>query len=120
MSKKRAIVTYEKLSEEMRDRLEEAFPEGFGGAMTQVSTPTGELMDAVLWETDEMIYLVKLNKVKQKNVVLPVDDEEEEEEDFDDIPEDDVKEEEDSSDDDDDDEEDEYDVAEEESEESED
>jgi hypothetical protein len=117
MSKKRAIVTYEKLSEEMRDRLEEAFPEGFGGAMTQVSTPTGELMDAVLWETDEMIYLVKLNKVKQKNVVLPVDDEEEEEEDFDDIPEDDVKEEDDSADDD---EDDEYDVADEESEEEED
>ncbi len=116
MSKKRAIVTYEKLSEEMRDRLEEAFPEGFGGAMTQVSTPTGELMDAVLWETDEMIYLVKLNKVKQKNVVLPVDDEEEEEV-FDDIPEDDVKDEEDSVDDDD--EEDEYDVADEESEEEE-
>lgn len=114
MSKKRAIVTYEKLSEEMRDRLEEAFPEGFGGAMTQVSTPTGELMDAVLWETDEMIYLVKLNKVKQKNVVLPVDDEEEEEEDFDDIPEDDVKGEDDSTDED---EDDEYDVADEESEE---
>ena len=117
MSKKRAIVTYEKLSEEMRDRLEEAFPEGFGGAMTQVSTPTGELMDAVLWETDEMIYLVKLNKVKQKNVVIP-EDEEEDEEDVDDIPEDDVKDEDDSSDDDDDD--DDYDVADEESEEDED
>jgi len=117
MSKKRAIVTYEKLSEEMRDRLEEAFPEGFGGAMTQVSTPTGELMDAILWETDEMIYLVKLNKVKQKNVVIPEDDEEDEE-DFDDIPEDDVKDEDDSSDDDDDD--DDYDVADEESEEDED
>jgi len=114
MSKKRAIVTYEKLSEEMRDRLEEAFPEGFGGAMTQVSTPSGELMDAVLWETDEMIYLVKLNKVKQKNVVIPEDDEEEEE-DFDDIPEDDVKGEDDSADDD----EDKYDVADEESEEEE-
>ena len=113
MSKKRAIVTYEKLSEEMRDRLEEAFPEGFGGAMTQITTPTGELMDAVIWETDEMIYLVKLNKVKQKNVAIPEDDEEEE--DFDDIPEDDVKgEEEDVADDD---EEDEYDTAEEDSEE---
>ena len=119
MSKKRAIVTYEKLSEEMRDRLEEAFPEGFGGAMTQVSTPTGELMDAVLWETDEMIYLVKLNKVKQKNVVLPVD-EEEEEEDFDDIPEDDVKGEDDTADDEENDDDDEYDVADEESEEDED
>lgn len=118
MSKKRAIVTYEKLSEEMRDRLEEAFPEGFGGAMTQISTPTGELMDAVIWETDEMIYLVKLNKVKQKNnVVIPDDDEEEE--DFDDIPEDDVKgEEEDVADEEE--EDDDFDVADEDSEEDED
>jgi hypothetical protein len=116
MSKKRAIVTYEKLSEEMRDRLEEAFPEGFGGAMTQISTPTGELMDAVLWETDEMIYLVKLNKVKQKNVVIPEDDEEEE--DFDDIPEDDVKGEEDDVADEE--EEEDFDVADEDSEEDED
>jgi DNA-directed RNA polymerase subunit delta len=117
MSKKRAIVTYEKLSEEMRDRLEEAFPEGFGGAMTQISTPTGELMDAVIWETDEIIYLVKLNKVKQKNVVIPEDDEEEE--DFDDIPEDDVKGEDDDVADDEEEEED-FDVADEESEEDED
>ena len=118
MSKKRAIVTYEKLSEEMRDRLEEAFPEGFGGAMTQISTPTGELMDAVIWETDEMIYLVKLNKVKQKNnVVIPDDDEEEE--DFDDIPEDDVKgEEEDVADEEE--EDDDFDVADEDSEDDED
>jgi hypothetical protein len=114
MSKKRAIVTYEKLSEEMRDRLEEAFPEGFGGAMTQISTPTGEMMDAVIWETDEMIYLVKLNKLKQKNTVIPTDDEDEEEEDFDDIPEDDVKGDDDDASDDDDD--DDYDVADEDSE----
>ena len=116
MSKKRAIVTYEKLSEEMRDRLEEAFPEGFGGAMTQITTPTGELMDAVIWETDEMIYLVKLNKVKQKAVAIP--DEDEEEDDFDDIPEDDVKgDDEDVADDD---EDEDYDVADEEPEEEED
>jgi hypothetical protein len=116
MSKKRAIVTYEKLSEEMRDRLEEAFPEGFGGAMTQISTPTGEMMDAVIWETDEMIYLVKLNKLKIKNVAIP-DEDEDEEEDFDDIPEDDVKgDDDDAADDDDDD----YDVADEEPEEDED
>jgi hypothetical protein len=116
MSKKRAIVTYEKLSEEMRDRLEEAFPEGFGGAMTQITTPTGELMDAVIWETDEMIYLVKLNKVKQKTVAIP--DEDEEEDDFDDIPEDDVKgDDEDVADDD---EDEDYDVADEEPEEEED
>jgi hypothetical protein len=85
MSKKRAIVTYDKLSEEMKDRLEEAFPDGFGGSMTQIKTPTGETLDALLWETEEIIYLVKLNKITKKPVVIP------EEEEFDDIPEEDVK-----------------------------
>lgn len=85
MSKKRAIVTYEKLSEDMKDRLEEAFPEGFGGSMTQIKTPTGETLDALLWETEEIIYLVKLNKITKKPVVIP------DEEEFDDLPEEDVK-----------------------------
>ena len=92
MSKKRAIVTYDKLSLEMRDRLEDAFPEGFGSGMTQIKTPTGETMDALLWETEEIIYLIKLNKVNKKPVVIP--DPDEEEEDFDDIPDEDVKDEE--------------------------
>ena len=81
MSKKRAIVTYEKLSLEMRDKLEDAFPEGFGGNMTQITTPTGEILDALLWETEEIIYLVKLNKVNKKRVVIPDEEEEDEEED---------------------------------------
>jgi len=93
MSKKRAIVTYDKLSLEMRDRLEDAFPEGFGSGMTQIKTPTGETMDALLWETEEIIYLIKLNKVNKKPVVIP-DPDEEDEEDFDDIPDEDVKDEE--------------------------
>jgi hypothetical protein len=78
MSKKRAIVSYDKLSEDMKDRLEDAFPEGFGGGMTQIKTPTGETLDALLWETEDIIYLIKLNKVNKKPVVIPDDDEEEE------------------------------------------
>lgn len=91
MSKKRAIVSYDKLSEDMKDRLEDAFPDGFGGGMTQIKTPTGETLDALLWETDEIIYLIKLNKVNKKPVVIPQEDDEEEEDDIDDIEEEEVK-----------------------------
>jgi hypothetical protein len=87
MSKKRAIVSYDKLSEDMKDKLEDAFPEGFGGGMTQIKTPTGETLDALLWETEDIIYLIKLNKVNKKPVVIP-DDDEEEEEDIEDLEED--------------------------------
>ena len=91
MSKKRAIVSYDKLSEDMKDRLEDAFPDGFGGGMTQIKTPTGETLDALLWETEEIIYLIKLNKVNKKPVVIPQEDDEEEEDDIDDIDEEEVK-----------------------------
>lgn len=74
MVKKRAIVSYEKLTLDQKKKFEEAFPEGFGNAMTKVNTPTGEVLDAVLWETEEMIYLVKLVKVASKSVSIDDED----------------------------------------------
>lgn len=116
MTKKRAIVSYDKLTIDQKKQLLVAFPDGFSEGMTQIKTPTGETMDALLWETEEIIYLVKLNKPVGKPVKAPIDDDEDDEEDFeDDIP-DDVKEEEDVDDDVDDD----YDVADEDDEDEED
>lgn len=112
MSKKRAIISYDKMDIEQKKQLLVAFPDGFSEGMTQIKTPTGETLDALLWETDEVIYLVKIPKPSLK--AKPVD---EDEDDFDeDLPKfDDVKGEEDefSSDDDADDD---YDVADEEDE----
>lgn len=116
MTKKRAIVSYEKLTIDQKKQLLVAFPDGFAEGMTQIKTPTGETLDALLWETEEIIYLVKIKKQLGKPVKAPIDDDEEvEEEDFeDDIP-DDVKEDETE----DEDVEDNYDVAEETEEEEE-
>ena len=116
MTKKRAIVSYDKLTIDQKKQLLVAFPDGFSEGMTQIKTPTGETLDALLWETEEIIYLVKLNKPVGKPVKAPIDDDDEDEEDFeDDIP-DDVKEDETE----DDDVEDDYDVADETEEEVED
>ncbi len=115
MTKKRAIVSYDKLTIDQKKQLLVAFPDGFSEGMTQIKTPTGETLDALLWETEEIIYLVKLNKPVGKPVKAPIDDDDDDEEDFeDDIP-DDVKEEETEDDDVDDD----YDVADETEEEGE-
>lgn len=115
MTKKRAIVSYDKLTIDQKKQLLVAFPDGFSEGMTQIKTPTGETLDALLWETDEIIYLVKLNKPVGKPVKAPIDDDEDDEEDFeDDIP-DDIKEDETEDDDVDDD----YDVADETEEEGE-
>lgn len=80
MTKKRSIVSYDKLSSEQKTALNEAFPDGYSEGMTQIKTPTGETLDALLWDTEEIIYLVKLNKPVTK--VAYDEDDEEEEDDF--------------------------------------
>lgn len=78
MPKKRAIVSYDKLSTEQLKKMEEAFPDGYAGALTQIKTATGEAQDAIMWETDDIIYLVKLQRPQLQ--ALSLDDEEDDEE----------------------------------------
>lgn len=80
MTKKRAIVNYDKLSIEQKKQLLLAFPDGFSSGMTQIKTPTGETLDALFWETDEIIYLVKIPKMSFKTKSVDDDDDD----DFDD------------------------------------
>ena len=82
MSKRRAIISYDKLTIEQKKQILRDFPDGYINHLTSIKTPTGETLDALIWETEEVIYLVKINKVAPKPAA--VDDEEEEfEDDFD-------------------------------------
>jgi hypothetical protein len=116
MSKRRAIISYDKLSIEQKKQILRDFPDGYINHLTTIKTPTGEILDALIWETEEVIYLVKINKIMPK--AKPVVDEEEEEfeDDFDKIPLD----KDDMDDEGDDEEEDDYDQPEEDDEEEED
>lgn len=83
MSKKKSIISYEKLNIEQKKQLLMAFPDGFAGATTKMTNPiTGEVYDSLLWETEEIIYLVKLPKISAKSPSVD-DDDEEFEDDFD-------------------------------------
>jgi hypothetical protein len=105
MSKRRSIISYDKLTIEQKKQILRDFPDGYINHLTTIKTPTGEILDALVWETEEVIYLVKINKITPK--IKPVADDDEEdafEDDFDKIPgvkDDDIDD--DSSDDDDDD-----------------
>lgn len=74
MAKKRSIVSYDKLSPELRKDLLKSFPDGFGSALTTIKTPTGETLEAVIWETEEIIYLVKITKMLTNALDLDEDD----------------------------------------------
>jgi len=80
MSKRRSIISYDKLTIEQKKQILRDYPDGYINHLTTIKTPTGEVLDALIWETDEVIYLVKINKIvtKAKPVV------EEEEDDFED------------------------------------
>lgn len=83
MSKKKSIISYDKLNIDQKKQLLIAFPEGFSGNTTKMTNPiTGEVFDALLWETDEIIYLVKLPKVTVKSPSVD-DDDDDFEDDFD-------------------------------------
>ena len=83
MAKKRAIVSYDKLTAEQKREINKAFPEGYGTNMTQIITPTGETLDALIWETEEIIYLVKI--IRNSTSTFEDDDDEDEEDDLDDL-----------------------------------
>jgi hypothetical protein len=79
MSKKRAIISYEKLTIDQKKQILKDFPDGYANHLTTIKTPTGQVLDALIWETDEVIYLVKINKMTPK--APAVDDEDEDFED---------------------------------------
>ncbi len=75
MSKKKTIISYEKLTIDQKKALLLAFPEGFAGQTTKMTNPiSGEVFDSLLWETEEVIYLVKLPKLKLKSPTVDDDD----------------------------------------------
>lgn len=74
MSKKRSIISYDKLSIEQKKQILRDFPDGYDNHLTTIKTPNGDVLDAFVWETDEIIYLVKINKVIAKPVLDDDDD----------------------------------------------
>ena len=89
MSKKRSIISYDKLTIDQKKQILKDFPDGYINHLTTIKTPTGEMLDALMWETDEIIYLVKINKVAPKTAAVVDDEEDDFEDDFDKV--DDIK-----------------------------
>lgn len=75
MSKRRAIISYDKLTIDQKKQILKDFPDGYINHLTTIKTPTGEMLEALIWETDEVIYLVKINKSTPRPAAI-LDDEE--------------------------------------------
>jgi hypothetical protein len=86
MSKRRSIISYEKLTIDQKKQILKDYPDGYINHLTTIKTPTGEMLDALIWETEEVIYLVKINKIVPKAKPVVDDDEDDFEEDFEKVP----------------------------------
>ena len=80
MTKRRGIISYDKLTVEQKKQILRDYPDGYINHLTSIKTPNGETLDALIWETDEVIYLVKI----KQPAIKQVKNEDVEEDDFED------------------------------------
>ena len=68
MTKRRGIISYDKLTVEQKKQILRDYPDGYINHLTTIKTPNGETLDALIWETDQVIYLVKIKQPTTKQV----------------------------------------------------
>lgn len=73
--KRRSVVSFANLPEELQEGVKKLYPYGYNEAMMRIEKPNGDFFYAVPFETEEVSYLVK--------VAVKIDDHIEEEEDKD-------------------------------------
>ena len=82
MNKKRLVVSYQNLSEELLDALKKRYPNGYGDSVMKINGPNDKVFYAVMLDTTEASYLVKVD-VKIDSVGEEVEEKADfEEEDF--------------------------------------
>lgn len=60
-AKKHIVASLHNLSPELQEAVREKYPLGFTDAMMRVDKPNGDFFYAVLFDTDEVAYLVKID-----------------------------------------------------------
>lgn len=72
-SKKRVVVSYKNLSPELQEEIKKQYPNGYTDSMLRVNKGPGDFFYAIMLETEEVSYLVKVD-VKVDDQVEDEDD----------------------------------------------
>jgi hypothetical protein len=59
-NKKRFLKDFDKLDAELKQQVEEAFPNGYSQHLESFTTPKGERIQALRFETEDTIYMIKM------------------------------------------------------------
>lgn len=60
-SKKRVVVSYKNLSPELQEEIKKQYPNGYTDSMLRVDKGPGDFFYAIMLETEEVSYLVKVD-----------------------------------------------------------
>jgi len=74
MSKPKAIVEFEKLTEDIKQRIKLNYPNGFEKHLIQFKNHKKHLISALPYETIDKHYLVKMTREKANTIILEDDD----------------------------------------------
>ncbi len=77
-NKIRVIQDYEKLSSELKEQVKLVYPHGYHNHLVEYTTPKGERIKTLRFETDEKIYLIRMTFQKAKAIIEQDDDFDEE------------------------------------------
>ena len=68
-AKKRVVISYKNLSEELQAQLKAQYPTGYPDRMMRIDKPNGDFFYAVILEPEEISYLVKIDvKIDDGNI----------------------------------------------------
>lgn len=74
MNKPRAITNFEKLPEELQERIKLAYPEGFSEFLIEFKNKENETVSALPFETEEKYYMVRMSVKKALQIISDDDD----------------------------------------------
>lgn len=72
-NKPRVVKSFENLSEELQEQIKLAYPEGFAQNLIKYKNAAGESVSALIFETDERVYLVKMT-ITQAHAIIEDDE----------------------------------------------
>ncbi|NPA35725.1 MAG: hypothetical protein GXO47_02640 [Chlorobi bacterium] len=76
--KLRIIKDYAKLSDELKEQIKLAYPEGYSQHLIEFTNAKGELVSALPFELPDRIYLIKMSVKTANQIILDDDDYDEE------------------------------------------
>lgn len=73
-NKPRVVKGYEALSKELQEQIKLAYPEGFAQNLIKYKNAAGESVSALIFETDDRVYLVKMTVIQAHAIIEDDDD----------------------------------------------